>query len=479
MSQTALILAWNPARVCGCPLQKDSLMSFAPVPSQFDKVALFALNPSVSIPENVLGQSATLLVDTLGVAAGAASLEVGRIARDFAVDFHAAKSDKHSATLLFDGRRCAMPGAGWALATQIDNLDAHDGYNPTKGHIGCALVPALFVFAEQFPNLTARQALAALVVGYEVAARAGVALHATSSDYHTSGAWNALGVAALGAHLRGQVPEVLRQALGIAEYHGPRSQMMREIANPTMLHDGSGMGALVGISSLLQAERGFTGAPAITVEGVDVTHIWEDLGQDWTILRNYIKPYPICRWAHGALEGVRTLMVQHGLRASEVETLEVATFAESAALYPGLPTTTSEAQYSLGFAMATLLVQGRIGPEHITGAGLQNADVAELHARIAVREEPRHSARFPAGRWSDVTARLRDGRVISSGDVNARGGPEAPLSEADIRAKLGAMTDHVLSKERVAALWEMKQRLLQPDILFSELSAIVTPACDR
>ena len=40
-------------------------------------------------------------------------------------------------------------------------------------------------------------------------------------------------------HLQGmRRREQLRHALGIAEYHGPRSQMMREIANPSMLHDG-------------------------------------------------------------------------------------------------------------------------------------------------------------------------------------------------------------------------------------------------
>lgn len=479
MSQTALKPARNHVRVIGCPMQKDAPMSFAPVPQQFDPIARFALNPSIDIPENVLERIAILLIDTLGVAAGAAALEVGKIARDFAVDFHATNSDKHSASLLFDGRKCSLPGAAWALATQIDNLDGHDGYNPTKGHIGCALVPALFAFAEHHSNLTGPQALTALAMGYEVAARAGVALHATTADYHTSGAWNALGVAAIGAHLRGQRPEVLRHAMGIAEYHGPRSQMMREIASPTMLHDGSGMGAFVGISALLLAERGFTGAPAITVEGAEVAHIWADLGQDWTVLRNYIKPYPICRWAHGALEGVRVLMVEHGVTAPEIEQVEVATFAESAALYPELPATTSEAQYSLGFALATLLVHGRIGPEHITGAGLRDTKVAEMHARITVREEPRHSARFPTGRWSDVTARLRDGRVISSGDVNARGGPEAPMPEADIRAKLDAMASHALSEERLAALWEMKERLLRPEALFSELGALVMPACDR
>jgi 2-methylcitrate dehydratase PrpD len=479
MSQTADKPPSERATLRHALLQKVAPMPVVSNRLQFDRVAKFALDPTLEVPQEVLERMALLLVDTLGVAAGAATLKVGRIAREFAVEFHAANNDKHSATLLFDGRRCAMPGAAWALATQIDNLDGHDGYNPTKGHIGCALVPALFAFAGQHPQLTGRQALIALAMGYEVAARAGVALHATAADYHTSGAWNTLGVAALGAHLRGQPSDILREAMGIAEYHGPRSQMMREIANPTMLHDGSGMGALVGISSLLLAERGFTGAPAITIEGEEVAHIWEDLGQDWTILRNYIKPYPICRWAHGALEGVRVLMVEQGLHAAEIEGLEVATFAQSAALFPGLPKTTSEAQYSLGFALATLLVHGRIGPEHITDAGLNDPEVARLHARITVREEPRHSARFPAGRWSDVTAILRDGRRLTSGDVNARGGPEAPMPEADVRSKLSAMAGHVLSEGRIAALWDMKQRLFQPDMLFSEMADLVAPAPDR
>lgn len=433
---------------------------------------------SCCVPETVLRRMAILLLDTLAVAAGAARLEAGRLAREFACDFHAPGRPEHAATLLFDGRRCAMPGAGWALATQIDNLDAHDGLNETKGHIGCALVPALFAFAGHRPDLTGRQALSALALGYEVAARAARALHATVPEYHTSGAWNALGVAMLGAQLRGCGTDVLRHALGIAEYHGPRSQMMREIAHPTMLHDGSGMGALVGISSLLLAERGFTGAPAITVEAADVAHLWEDLGQDWTVMRNYIKPYPICRWAHGALECLRVLVEEKGIRPDEIEALEVATFAQSAALFSGLPETTSEAQYSLGFALAAYLVHGRLGPAEITGDALRDPRVAAMHARITVREEPRHSARFPAGRWSDVTVRLRGGRVIRSGDCNARGGPEAPMTEADIRAKLSVMAGDALLASRIAALWEMRETLLQPRTRFSELAALVMPACD-
>ena len=54
--------------------------------------------------------------------------------------------------------------------------------------------------------------------------------------------------------------------MGIAEYHGPRSQMMRCIDYPTMLKDGSGFGAMAGVSAAFLAKDGFTGAPALTIE---------------------------------------------------------------------------------------------------------------------------------------------------------------------------------------------------------------------
>jgi 2-methylcitrate dehydratase PrpD len=171
----------------------------------FDQIAAFALGP-LDIPEDALDAAATLLIDTLGVAAGAAPMECGRIVRDHAVRFLSASAASDAAPLLFDGRMASLPGAAFALASQIDNLDAHDGLNETKGHIGCAVVPALCALAHHRPDLTGREALAAMVIAYDVAARAAVALHTSVSDYHTSGAWNGLGVAALGCRLRGLGP---------------------------------------------------------------------------------------------------------------------------------------------------------------------------------------------------------------------------------------------------------------------------------
>jgi 2-methylcitrate dehydratase PrpD len=441
----------------------------------FKRVADFVFGlRAETIPPEVRHFAALLLLDTLGVAAAARDLAASRIARELAVGQFAAGPGAPVARLPFDGRSASLAGAAFAAAAQIDNLDGHDGYNPTKGHIGVVVVPALLVFAQGRPPLRGDEALATLVMGYEIGARAGIALHATVSDYHTSGAWNALAVAAIGARLRGLSPKQLREALGIAEYHGPRSQMMRGIDHPTMVHDGSAWGALAGVSAALLAEQGFTGAPAVTVEGAAVADVWGDLGESWVVDRHYIKPYPICRWVHALVDAALELRARHKLGAADIAAIELAAFHEATRLYRGMPPDSPVAQYAISFPVAAALVAGRLGVAEVTGAGLANAAVARLVAATTVRESPDYSARFPAGRWGDVTLVLKDGRRVDSGSRNARGGPENPLSGDEILAKYRDFAGPVLGAARTQELADAVLRLAEPGADFTGIVELVS-----
>ena len=446
----------------------------------FQTIAKFALNRRVQdFPDSALEAAALMLLDTLGITIGSGPMQAGQIARDSAVALYGAGDPGLSARMLFDGRKVSVAGAAYAAATQTDNLDGHDGYNPTKGHIGVAVVPALAALAETVADFSGPEALATVTIGYEIAGRAGISLHDTVSDYHTSGAWNALGVVAVAARLRGLSAERMRQAMGIAEYHGPRSQMMREIANPTMLHDGSGWGALVGVSSAVLAEKGFTGAPAITIEADEVAHHWRDLGSFWQMEHQYVKPYPICRWAHAAIDATRALMREYGLSHQDIAAIQVNTFHESACLFQGMPDDTSKAQYSLPFAVATMVAHGRIGVEHITGAGLSDPLVAAIVDRISVAETARHSDRFPQSRVADVVMTLTDGRELASGDVHARGGPEAPMDRDEVIAKFMEFATPPLGVSRAAAIRDAVLGLQSPDAKFSDLGALIYDAADN
>ena len=452
-------------------MPKDS----PPTIERTDPIGFVATHSEDLIADARGRQAALLLLDTLAVMIAAHPMEAGVIARRVAPRLYGASDDVERATLPFDGSACSRAGAAFAMASQIDNLDAHDGYNPTKGHIGCAVVPALLAEAEG-RSVSGIDALAALIVSYEIAGRAGIALHASVSDYHTSGAWNALGVVALAARVRELSEDHLRHALGIAEYHGPRSQMMREIANPTMLHDGSGMGALVGLSAVVLAEEGFTGAPAITMEAQDAAPHWQDLGEFWQINHQYIKPYPICRWAHAAVDATQEVMNEHDVLADDIASLDVRSFHNAVALYAAMPSTTSQAQYSLGFSVANMAVHGEIGVSQISGAGLSDPEVASFLKRITSVEDPRFESRFPEGRWAEVEIALTDGRVLNSGEVHARGGPERPFSEGDIEAKFMALTVPVLGKTRAASIWVAGLSLTEQNVPFTDLTDLLVAA---
>ncbi len=413
------------------------------------------------LPPDVVAQAQRCLLDLIGVAASGAETDLARIVCRQAVRLFG--SPESGARVMMDGRRASVAGAAYAGASLIDSFDAHDGHVLTKGHAGVAILPALLaVIDAEGLAPTGRDLLVALVLGYEIATRAGIALHASVADYHTSGAWSALGCAAVAARLLRLSSGQTREALGIAEYHGPRSQMMRCIDFPTMLKDGSGWGALAGISAAYLAQDGFTGAPAITMEAAGQAALWADLGTRWRIREQYFKPYPVCRWAQPAVEAVHSLLQTHGLTAADVAEVEIRSFAAAVRLASVAPETTEAAQYSLPFPVAAMIVHGRIGAAEITGGGLTDPAVLAVSHSLRLVEDPGFTARFPAERLAVATILTRDSRRLTSTPMPARGNPENPLAAEEIGAKFRALAVR-LGAVRIAALEAAVAALAEPD----------------
>ena len=405
------------------------------------------------LPENVRHQARRCLLDTLGAGISGRATDLSRIVYEFA----ASAFGGQGAQLWLDGREVSPPGAALANGMTIDSLDVHDGHPLTKGHAGAAVVPGLFasISSESAAGLSGEAFLTALVIGYEIALRAGLALHDTACDYHTSGAWNALGVAALAARRFGLNSEQTRHALGIAEYHGPRSQMMRCIDHPTMLKDGSGWGAMAGISAALLAQADFTGAPALTVESNEVNTIWQDLGSSWHITRQYFKPHAVCRWAQPAIEAALKLQHSYQVTPGNVKHILVSTFHEAVRLNCRSPLSTEEAQYSLPFPLAAALVHGRLGVTELTGTALKDPVVLQLCERVEMKEDPEFNQLFPAKRLARVEIETEDGSLFDSGEFEADWEAGSPPSDPELREKFRRLTSDQLPGERAAELEQL------------------------
>ncbi|SDI14462.1 MmgE/PrpD family protein [Lutimaribacter saemankumensis] len=385
---------------------------------------------AAAIPAPVLAQAKLSLRDLIGVAVGGSATRLAGIIRD-----HAAEDMPGTMPILFDGRGSTAAGAALSAGMVIDSLDGHDGFNPSKGHIGCPLLPAMLALAHG--DCTGADFLQTLVMGYEFGARAAIAQHGSVPDYHTSGSWGAVTGAAAGARLRKLDPGQTRHALGIAEYHGPRSQMMRVIDHPTMLKDGSGWGALCAVQAVQMAARGFTGAPAITVE--EAPQVWGDLGRRWYMLEQYYKPYPVCRWAQAPVEAILSLRRAHGLAPEDVARIEVETFHEAVRLATNRPRTTEEAQYSTSFPCALAMVHGDVTPAALMDTALDDPRVLRLSEGLEMVESAHANGPFPLKRLARVRLHLVDGRVLQSGWTEPRWDHDAPPTPDELHAKFTAL----------------------------------------
>lgn len=404
------------------------------------------------LPLEVLTVLRRSFLDTMGVAAIGSTTEMSKAAYKGACAMFG-PTHTGRARVMMRGTELSPAGAAMANAFTVDSVDAHDGTSPCKGHAGSAIFPALMAVADAEASLgrpvDGKTFAMLLALAYEVSYRAGLAQHATCADYHTSGAWTAVGVAVAVARMLGLDKEQIRHAAGIAEYHGPRSQMMRCIDFPTMLRDGVGWGAPTGVTAAYLAQAGFTGAPALTCEGEDEAPFWEDLGTAWRLVEDtHYKPYPCCRWAHPSVDAVADLMRDHDLHHSQVASVEIKTFHNATRLAGHAPTTLDEFAYGIAFPVATMIVRGQIGVPELTNDTLQDPDIQRISKATQLIDDPHYTKISVGKRWAEVSMTLTDGRTISAAPRTPRGDTDMPLSDQDISEKFHLFTDPVLGRTR-------------------------------
>lgn len=436
-------------------------VGMAPIPTDW----LHSLSRA-DVPSDVRHQLRRHALDTCAVLAAGVRTGTGRAFLDHTARWSPAGDV--GARLAFDGRRVAPQAAAWAMGGALDAFDAHDGHPLAKGHVSAGVWPAVLALTDELAPCELDEALIRLLVGSEIGLRAALALHRIAPTYHTSGAWNALGAAAAGARALGLSTEASAHALGAAEFYGPRGLMMRVIAEPSMLKDGSAAGAGRGVEGALLAAEGFRATRAELLDSPDVADLWADLGTRWRVLEQYLKPTPVCRWAQPAVEAAMALRPR--LDPDQIARVRVASFAEAVALAGAAPAHGDAAQYALAFPVAAVIVHGRLGAEEIDGAALHDRRVLDLAQRIEMAAEDRFDRRFPAERWGEVTVTLNDGTELSSGEVTTRGDAAAPLGDPELRAKaktlmateradaLAGLLLHADGEQTTAALWEVIAR---------------------
>ncbi len=420
------------------------------------RVVEFALDTNWNdLPESVRHQSKRALLDNLGVLIAGGTTPAARIMQAFVEDQMAAAGPQALCTVISTGNKVSAAGAALANGTAANGLDMDDGYNLAKGHPGAALLPVLLASAELGTGISGRDFLAALVVGYELAMRAAVIRHATYTTYHSTGSWGSIGGAAAGGRVLGLDPEQLGHAMGIAEYFAPIAPMMKGIDVVAMTKDSISWGAMVAISSVLLAARGFTGIDPIFADGPG-PEMTQGLGSDWLIMDLYHKPYACCYWVQAPIAGTLALIKEHGLRPEQITRITVYSFREAIQLLCDAPRDTEEAQYNLAYGLACAVLKGKLGPSEVVPPAIFDPLTLEFMDRIKPVEDPEIQKEFPAKRRARVEITTSEGRVLDSGIVDAPWGTSANRpTDQELIDKFRTITGAVIGAPRVQELQNM------------------------
>jgi 2-methylcitrate dehydratase PrpD len=163
-----------------------------------------------------------------------------------------------------------------------------------------------------------------------------------------------------------------------------------------------------------------------------------------------VEPFACGIVIHPAIDGCVQLRTTRGLRAEDVERIDlrvhppVLELTGNAAPCIGL-----EGKFSVYHACAAAIIFGQAGEHEFSDRAVARADVIALRDRIKARADD------GIGEDSvDISVTCRDGRTINLFVEHAIGSMERPLSDADLRAKFHGLVDPVLGVARAGKLIE-------------------------
>jgi 2-methylcitrate dehydratase PrpD len=349
------------------------------------------------------------------------------------------------------------PAAALVNGTLAHALDFDDTHLPSVLHPSASVVPAALAAAEA----SGGDWLAAVAAGIEVCNRLGMAGYDPQlrnsvffeRGLHATSICGTIGAAAAAGLLYGLESDGIAHAIGIAASMGA-GLLEANRTGGTVKKTHCGWAAHAGVSAAVLAAEGLTGPPTV-LEGrfgffaaytdgrFDTEALLGGLGERWELLRTVYKPYPSNHFTHPGIDCALALRAK-GLDPAEVESIELGvaaptlrTIAEPAA-DKARPQSAYHGKFSGPYTVACALLGGG-------GLGLALNDFIELDdtrltlaGKITCFADDRATELFPHAFAAVLRVRTRSGALLEHRVDSSRGGPEHPLSDEELAAKLSA-----------------------------------------
>jgi 2-methylcitrate dehydratase PrpD len=335
-----------------------------------------------------------------------------------------------------------------------------DGHRFGALHPGVAIIPAALAAAE-LEGADPKTLLAGIVAGYEIMIRLGAAINPSSLNrgFHITGITGVYGAAAACAKIMNLDPEETAGALGMAGLQASGLiQVNHEVEGAKVKPLNPARAASNGLLSCILAKRGARG-PLQIFEGEDgylravSDEVKQDLltrglGEEFEILKVYMKLYAACRHAHAPIDAVFEALKGESVEPEEIIKISVETYPAAVRL-AGIKeaTTPSAARFSIPFSVAIAIARKEAGPSQYCEEVIRDPRIQALAQKVEMAVSEKWETAYPRKRGATVMVHTRGGNKLGFEVELAKGEPENPASWDEMYRKFLSNATRLLSEK--------------------------------
>ena len=415
------------------------------------------------IPQETLNFAKKQILDIIGVTVGGSKMDgVPQV-----VDLVKEQGGKPESHLPFYGGKVPASMAAFALAPMSRAMDMGDTHYEA-GHGAEYTLPAMLAATGLKQQVTGKEFLTAFILAQELEIRIGLGYKFKSLELPagSNGGHYIFGpVAAVGKLLGYSLNELMNAqgiAKGMTQPHD--SSMYNEGALMIRFHHG--FIAQDAINACLLTKRGITGAVKEILDGprgyyalfarkggVDVSVVTKGLGEIWEMTKTSMKAHTACKCSHTGIDGILEQMNQHQFKVQDIDRIHLGVGAVNWNVIAipqsekWRPVTVPQCQFSLPYAIATVVHDGGIFLDAYTVEARERANVREFMTRISAELDKNLD---PLG--TRVTTYLKNGKTVSGEYAIEKGHPKNPLSVEEVKEKFRKCVPYAatpLSSEKV------------------------------
>lgn len=392
------------------------------------------------IPEAVMARARQSLLDYIAVTCAGAKFQEEKLEKYF--EFAEPEAGDYKA--IGTGKNLVLKEAIFLNGLNGHALDFDDGTNSGIIHLGSPIFSLLIPLAQKY-DISIGDMLKAAVIGYEASYTMAVSIQPghKAMGYHATGTCGTLGATLAATYMLGFTEEERFQAFASAAVAA--SGMLK------VLDDGSELKpynvaktSLLCLTALQMAKAGFKGHPdPLGGRGFIKMMTGKDdielkpvlLNGTYAIMKSYTKPYASCRYTHPSVEAAIHLRNKHGLKASDVERIDIKTYdlAVAGHEHTEIPGSYS-AKMSIPYAVAAGLIFGKAGLQEFREETVKDDEILDLTRKVCVFADKELSDAFPKTQTAIVKMTTVKGVVTEQVDF-PKGEPENPLTDDEFKSR--------------------------------------------